>query len=57
MNGEIGGVIPNPDWKKRVFKGDAWRLGDTYNTSIGQYGFQVTPIQIARSIAIVEMKA
>ncbi len=53
MNGEIGGLIPNPDWKKRVFKGDAWRLGDTYNTSIGQYGFQVTPIQMVRSIAII----
>ncbi len=53
MNGEIGGLIPNPDWKKRVFKGDAWRLGDTYNTSIGQYGFQVTLIQMVRSIAII----
>lgn len=53
MNGEIGGLIPNPDWKKKVFKGDAWRLGDTYNTSIGQYGFQVTPIQMVRSIAII----
>ena len=53
MNGEVGGLIPNPDWKKKVFKGDAWRLGDTYNTSIGQYGFQVTPIQMVRSIAII----
>ncbi len=53
MQGEVTGVIPNPDWKKRVFKGDAWRLGDTYNTSIGQYGFQVTPIQMVRSIAII----
>lgn len=53
MNGEIAGVIPDPDWKKRVFNGDAWRLGDTYNTSIGQYGFQVTPIQMVRSIAII----
>ena len=53
LGGEVSGVIPNPDWKKKVFSGDAWRLGDTYNTSIGQYGFQVTPIQMLRSIAII----
>lgn len=38
-------VIPDPEWKKRVFNGDEWRLGDTYHSSIGQYGFQITPIQ------------
>jgi penicillin-binding protein 2 len=53
FDGEVSGVIPNPEWKKRIFKGDAWRLGDTYNTSIGQYGFQVTPIQMVRSISII----
>jgi penicillin-binding protein 2 len=42
---EPDGIIPNPDWKSRVFDGDPWRLGDTYNTAIGQYGFQVTPLQ------------
>lgn len=53
FEGEVSGTIPNPEWKKRVFRGDAWRLGDTYNTSIGQYGFQVTPIQMVRSISII----
>jgi len=38
-------VIPDPEWKKRIFNGDEWRLGDTYHSSIGQYGFQITPIQ------------
>ncbi len=38
------GVIPDQSWKKKTF-GEEWRLGDTYNTSIGQYGTQVTPIQ------------
>lgn len=38
-------VIPTPEWKKKVFKGEDWRLGDTYNSSIGQYGFSITPIQ------------
>jgi penicillin-binding protein 2 len=39
-------VIPDPEWKARVFKGDDWRLGDTYHSSIGQYGFSITPIQV-----------
>lgn len=45
------GVIPTPEWKKKNFNGDIWRVGDTYNTAIGQYGFQVTPIQAVRAIA------
>jgi penicillin-binding protein 2 len=45
------GVIPTPDWKKKNFDGDIWRLGDTYNTAIGQYGFQISPIQAVRAIA------
>jgi penicillin-binding protein 2 len=49
---EAEGTIPNPTWKKEVFSDD-WRLGDTYNTVIGQYGFQVTPIQILRGIAAI----
>ncbi len=38
------GVIPDPSWKEENFK-DIWRVGDTYNTAIGQYGMQITPIQ------------
>lgn len=48
---EKEGVIPNPEWKLLNFKGDVWRVGDTYNTSIGQYGFQVTLMEMARSIS------
>ena len=51
LGGEKSGVVPTPDWKAKTFKGDAWRVGDTYNTAIGQYGFQVTPIQMVRAIA------
>lgn len=46
-------VIPTPEWKKRVFKGEPWRLGDTYNSSIGQYGFSITPIQALTMMAIL----
>lgn len=47
------GVIPTPEWKREVFKGDIWRVGDTYNTVIGQYGFQITPIQAVRYTAAI----
>ncbi|MFZ2072452.1 MAG: penicillin-binding transpeptidase domain-containing protein [Minisyncoccia bacterium] len=47
---EIEGVIPSPEWKAKNFKGDPWRIGDTYHTAIGQYGFQVTPLQMARAV-------
>jgi penicillin-binding protein 2 len=49
--GEVTGLIPTPEWKLKVFDGDPWRVGDTYNSSIGQYGWQVTPIQMARATA------
>ena len=45
------GTIPNPEWKLKTFKGDPWRLGDTYHTSIGQFGFLVTPVQAVRAVA------
>jgi len=51
--GEIKGIIPNPEWKEKNFPGDQWRVGDTYNTSIGQYGVQVTPLQMVRGIAAI----
>lgn len=50
---EKTGVIPSPAWKAEVFPGDPWRIGDTYNTSIGQYGFQMTPLQIARYVSAI----
>lgn len=48
---ESAGVIPTPDWRKANFDDGVWRVGDTYNTAIGQYGYQVTPLQMARGIA------
>ena len=48
---EEEGVIPDPAWKEKTFPGDPWRVGDTYNTSIGQYGTKVTPIQAVRAVA------
>jgi len=50
---EKGGTIPNPEWKIKNFAGDPWRIGDTYHTAIGQYGFQVTPIEMVRAISSI----
>ncbi|MBI5798831.1 MAG: hypothetical protein HZB10_02780 [Candidatus Yonathbacteria bacterium] len=47
------GTIPSPEWKKKIFKGEDWRLGDTYHTVIGQYGFQTTLLQAVRGIASI----
>lgn len=53
LSGEREGNIPSVAWKAKKFPGDPWRIGDTYNTSIGQYGFQVTPIQMVRAIGAI----
>lgn len=42
---EQAGTLPTPSWKAETFDDD-WRLGDTYFTSIGQYGWQTTPLQM-----------
>ena len=47
------GVIPDPEWKAKNFNGEKWNVGDTYHTSIGQYGFQVSPIQAVRAVASI----
>ncbi len=54
LAGEEVGNIPSPAWKEETFPNDPeWRIGDTYHTSIGQYGFQVTPIQVVRAVASI----
>jgi len=54
LQGEQAGVVPSPAWKALAFPQDpAWVLGDTYHSAIGQYGWQVTPIEAVRYIAAV----
>ena len=50
---EKEGIIPSPEWKIANFKGDPWRIGDTYHTAIGQYGFQVTPMEMVRAVGAI----
>src|SRR3989338_2959999 len=50
---ETNGTIPSPEWKIKKFNGDPWRIGDTYHTAIGQYGFHVTPIEMVRAAGAI----
>jgi penicillin-binding protein 2 len=52
LPGEVAGFLPTPAWKEATF-GQAWNIGDTYHTAIGQYSMQVTPIALARAIAAI----
>ncbi len=52
LEGNDPGVIPSPEWKEKVF-GEPWRVGNTYHTAIGQYGFQITPLQLVRAIGAI----
>lgn len=49
----VTGIVPDPEWKAKNFNGEDWNIGNTYHTSIGQYGFQVSPIQAVRAIASI----
>lgn len=52
LPGEAAGLVPNPEWKK-LQKTEAWYLGDTYITAIGQGNLLTTPLQVNQLAAIV----
>lgn len=50
------GLLPTPEWKKKNQPADPiWRIGDTYNLSIGQGMIQVTLIQMVGLTSIIAM--
>lgn len=52
LSGEISGVRPSRDWKRRQFNQE-WFPGDTVNVGIGQ-GFWVTsPLQLVQATAML----
>ena len=50
--GEIGGLVPNPEWKK-LAKAERWFLGNTYHFSIGQGDMVLTPLQVNTAISAI----
>ena len=54
LPGEKGGSFPDPATKALSEPRDPiWRVGDTYNVSIGQGGVKITPLQITALIAAI----
>lgn len=48
IHGEKEGLVPDPEIKAVIEpENPIWRIGDTYNASIGQGGWKVTPLQMA----------
>jgi penicillin-binding protein 2 len=52
LAGEIGGILPSPEEKKRLTN-EAWYPGDLVNSAIGQGLWKVTPLQLARGVSAI----
>jgi penicillin-binding protein 2 len=50
IHGEVSGLLPTPEWKKRRFK-QPWYMGETVIVGIGQGYTLVTPMQLAYATA------
>lgn len=50
--GERGGLVPDPEWKRRV-RGESWYTGETLIHGIGQGYLTVTPLQLATATAML----
>jgi penicillin-binding protein 2 len=60
IDGEVAGVLPSREWKRRRFAGSQyreehrkWYLGDSISAGIGQGYTAYTPLQLAHAIATV----
>lgn len=53
--GEVGGLMPTPEWKVRRFK-QPWYMGETVIVGIGQGYTLATPMQLAQATAILANK-
>lgn len=52
LTGEIGGLLPTPEWKNRRWK-QKWYPGETVIVGIGQGYTLVTPMQLAQATAVL----
>ena len=53
LEGELSGLLPTPENKKKAFPGETWMLGDTFNAAIGQGINLATPLQLAMVMSCV----
>ena len=57
LPGEVAGFLPSPE-EKEERTGSIWRVGDTYNVSIGQGDLRFSPVELLNGIsAIAEGRA
>ncbi len=52
MPGEIPGFLPDPE-EKEERTGNIWRVGDTYNVSIGQGDLLMNPLQLLGAVSAI----
>jgi penicillin-binding protein 2 len=52
LPGENVGVLANPETREKS-TGQIWRIGDTYNVSIGQGDLRITPLELLRYISTI----
>jgi len=52
LPGEIPGFLPDPE-EKEERTGDIWRVGDTYNVSIGQGDLLMNPLQLLDAVSAI----
>lgn len=50
--GEKAGNVPTPEWKMKTFN-EEWYDGDTIISSIGQFGFLMTPLEALTMTALI----
>jgi penicillin-binding protein 2 len=53
LEGESGGILPNPAWLQAHRPQERWSNGHTANTSIGQGSVEASPLQMASVTAAV----
>jgi penicillin-binding protein 2 len=54
LPGEAAGLIPSPEWVRRVFK-HKWYAGETMSVAIGQGAVVVTPLQLAHTLGAIAL--
>lgn len=52
LPGEAAGFLPSPEDKEKR-TGEIWRVGDTYNVSIGQGDLRITPIELLTAVTAI----
>lgn len=55
LPGEVSGILADPQAREDQ-TGNIWRVGDTYNVSIGQGDLRITPIELLRYISAIADK-